>query len=149
MAVKEGDTIKLSYKGYFDDGKVFDSTEKHDGELLEFTVGAKEIIPGLDKAVRGKETEEEFSVRLTPEEAYGEYNDQAVQTIERNELPENLDPKVGMVLQVEQKHGDHSHPIPVYITEVNPETIKLDFNHPLAGKTLNFDVKIEEIVNKD
>jgi len=149
MAINKGDRIKISYKGYLDDGNVFDSTEKQNGKLLKFTVGEKKIISGIDKAVLGKELGEEFKVRLTPQEAYGEYNEEATQQIDRKELPENLDPEIGMVLQVEQKHGDHTHPIPVFITEVDPESITLDFNHPLAGKTLNFDIKIEEIVNQD
>ncbi|MBD3212004.1 MAG: peptidylprolyl isomerase [Candidatus Lokiarchaeota archaeon] len=149
MTVEKGDTIKVSYKGYFDDGEVFDSTDQHDGDLLEFTVGNREIISGFDKAVQGKDIGDEFKIRLEPEEAYGMYNDQAVQAIERSQLPADLVPEVGMVLQVEQQHGDHTHPVPVFITEVNPDTVTLDFNHPLAGKTLNFDIKIEKIVHQD
>lgn len=145
MPVKNGDTIKVQYKGYFDNGDVFDSTEQHGGDPLEFKVGEHQVIPGFENAVLGKELNEEFKVKIDPKDGYGEYNPENKQTITRGELPEDLNPEVGMMLQVQHKHEDHVHHIPVWITDVEGEKITLDFNHPLAGKTLNFDMKIENI----
>ena len=145
MAVKNGDTIKVQYKGFFDDGEVFDSTEQHGGEPLEFTVGEHHVIPGFENGVLGKELNEEFEIRIEPKEAYGEYNSEAIQMIKREEFPPDVTPEVGMMLQVQQKHGDHSHDIPVWIVKVEGDDISLDFNHPMAGKTLNFKMTVESI----
>ncbi len=142
-AVEKGNIVKVHYTGTFDDGEVFDSSEGR--EPLEFEAGAQMVVPGFDNAVIGKSLGEEFSVHLSPEEAYGPYNDEAIQIIEKSEFPADVKPEVGMMLQVQQQHGDHSHPIPVVIKKIEAEKVTLDFNHPLAGKTLEFDVKIAGI----
>ncbi|MHA1519912.1 MAG: FKBP-type peptidyl-prolyl cis-trans isomerase [Promethearchaeota archaeon] len=145
MPVKNGDKIKVQYKGFFDDGEVFDSTEQHGGEPLEFTVGAHQVIPGFENAVIGKELNVEFEIRLEPKDAYGEVNLEAFQTIKRGELPPDMEPEVGMMLQVQQQHEDHSHNISVMISKVEGDGITLDFNSPMAGKTLNFKMTVESI----
>ncbi len=145
MAVKNGDKVKVQYKGYFDDGEVFDSTEQHGGEPLEFTVGEHQVIPGFENAVLGKELNEEFEIRLEPKDAYGDVNPEAFQTIKRQELPPDLEPEAGMMLQVQQQHEDHTHTINVMITKVEGDDVTLDFNHPMAGKTLNFKMTVESI----
>jgi peptidylprolyl isomerase len=146
MAVKEGDTVKVNYTGTFDDGQVFDSTDMHDGEPLEFTVGQHQVVPGFENAVIGKEVGKEFSIRLEPKDAYGEPNPQAVGEIPADQLPEDFKPEVGMIIAVGQQHGDHTHQIPAKITEVSEKGITIDLNHPMAGKTLNFKMVVVEIV---
>ncbi|MHA1674098.1 MAG: FKBP-type peptidyl-prolyl cis-trans isomerase [Promethearchaeota archaeon] len=145
MAVKNGDKVKVQYKGFFDDGEVFDSTEQHGGEPLEFTVGEHQVIPGFENAVIGKELNIEFEIRLEPKDAYGDVNPEAFQVIKRAELPPDMEPKAGMMLQVQQQHDDHSHTIQVMITKVEGDDVTLDFNSPMAGKTLNFKMTIESI----
>ena len=145
MAVKNGDKVKVQYKGFFDDGEVFDSTEQHGGDPLEFTVGEHQVIPGFENAVIGKELNEEFEIRLEPKDAYGDVNPEAFQVIKRAELPPDMEPKAGMMLQVQQQHGDHTHNIPVMITKVEGDDVTLDFNNPMAGKTLNFKMTVESI----
>lgn len=145
MAVENGDTVKIQYTGFFDGGEVFDSTEKHGGDPLEFTVGAHQVIPGFENAVLGKELNDEFEIRLEAKDAYGEYNEEAVQTVDRSEMPDDFEPEVGMMLQVQHQHDDHTHNIPVWITKIEGSNITLDFNHPMAGKILNFKMKVEGI----
>jgi FKBP-type peptidyl-prolyl cis-trans isomerase 2 len=142
MAVKTGDTVKVEYEGFFDGGEVFDSTDAHGGEPLEFTVGAHQVVPGFENGVIGKELNEEFKIRLEPEDAYGPYDPEAMQKVPKSNFPTNFEPQVGMMLQIEQAHGDHSHNIPVVIKEISEAEITLDFNHPMAGKVLNFKMKV-------
>ncbi|MCF2139182.1 MAG: peptidylprolyl isomerase [Candidatus Lokiarchaeota archaeon] len=145
MPIENGDTVKVEYKGFFDDGEVFDSTERNGGKPLEFTVGSHQVIPGFENSVIGKEINQEFEIRLEPKEAYGEYHPEAVQVVSAKEFPPEIEPKVGMMLQVQQKHEDHEHTIPVWIKKVENEEVTLDFNHPMAGKTLNFKITVKEI----
>ena len=145
MAVKTGDIVKVEYEGFFDGGEIFDSTNAHGGEPLEFTVGAHQVVPGFENAVIGKELNEEFQIRLEPDEAYGPYDPNANQKVPRSNFPSNITPEVGMMLQIEQAHGDHSHHIPIVIKEVTDNEITLDFNHPMAGKVLNFKMKVVKI----
>ena len=146
MKVKKGDTIKVSYTGTFDNGEVFDATSMHNGELLEFTVGQGQVVPGFDNAMLDKELKKEFSVRIEPKDAYGEYDEKAMQKLKRSELPADLTPEIGMVLQLQHQHGDHVHNILATIKEITDDEITIDINHPMAGKTLNFKITVEEIV---
>ena len=146
MAVQEGNTVKVVYEGYFDDGEVFDSTERNGGASLEFTVGAHQVIPVFENSVIGKEINQEYKIRLEPKDAYGEYHPEAVQVVSAKEFPPEIVPKEGLVLQVQQKHEDHEHTMPVWITKVENEEVTLDFNHPMAGKILNFKITVKEII---
>jgi len=141
MAVKKGDKIKIEYTGTFEDGTVFDSSEKH-GNLLEFEVGAGEVIKGLDVAVIGMNMGEEKDIKISPSKAYGDYNPQLVKKIPRNKLPEGQEPKEGMVLVVTTPSGVK---LPARIAGVTDKEITIDLNHPLAGKVLNFRIKIAEV----
>lgn len=147
MSVKKGDKIKVSYTGTFENGEVFDATNLHNGELLEFQVGEQQVVKGFDNAVIGKELNEEFDVRIEPADGYGEYNDQAIQEIPKVNLPADMKPEVGMVLQLQHQHEDHVHNVLATVKKVEDDKIIIDLNHPLAGKVLNFKIKIEEIIN--
>jgi peptidylprolyl isomerase len=145
MIVKIGDTVKVEYEGFFDNGDVFDSTKAHDDEPLEFTVGDHQVVPGFENSVIGKELNQEFQIRLEPIDAYGPHDPNSVHRIPREEFPADIKPEAGMMLVIEQTHGDHSHQIPVTIQELTENEITLDFNHPMAGKTLNFKMKVIQI----
>ena len=141
MAIKEGDVIKVDYVGTLEDGTVFDSTKIEGGAPLKFQVGVGQLILGFDQAVLGKEVGEEFNITINPKEGYGNRDPMLVQTISRDQLPEGLNPEVGMMLGVGDPNGSHSM---AWITKVDDEFITLDMNHPLAGKVLNFSIKILE-----
>ncbi len=143
--VRKGDMVKIEYEGKLEDGTVFDSTAMHKGELLEFEAGAGRVIKGFDDAVMGMRKGEEKTVRIPPGEAYGPANPMLVQKLPRDQLPKEPEPKPGMTLVATMPEGDQ---IPAKITKVDKDSITLDFNHPLAGKTLIFRIKVAGISPK-
>ncbi|MBP3191320.1 FKBP-type peptidyl-prolyl cis-trans isomerase [Natronogracilivirga saccharolytica] len=138
--IKEGDTVKVHYTGKVSDGTVFDSSKER--EPLEFTVGEGKLIPGFEKAVVGMNPGDTTTVSIPTEEAYGEKRDDMVVDVERNQIPDDIDPEVGQQLQIQQKDGGA---IPVVITNVTDDTVKLDANHPLAGQELTFEIEVVEV----
>jgi peptidylprolyl isomerase len=138
---KAGDSVKVHYKGTLEDGTVFDSSQGTDP--LNFTVGAGMVIPGFDNAVVGMEVGADTTVTIPPKEAYGEYHPDHVMEVERSQVPENITPEVGMGLQL---HSNDGRTVNVVISKVGDESITLDGNHPLAGKTLTFEITLVEIV---
>jgi FKBP-type peptidyl-prolyl cis-trans isomerase 2 len=141
--VQEGDTITVEYEGRLEDGTVFDSSDKHD-EPLEFTVGEGKIIKGFDQAVVGMKVGEEKEVIVPPEQAYGQHNPELVRDLPRNVFPEDQEIQQGMVFMMSLPDGRQ---VPVRIAEVADETVKVDLNSPLAGKTLKFTIKIVSIAS--
>ena len=138
MAVEKGDTIKVDYEGRFEDGEVFDASSKH-GQPLEFEAGAGMLVSGFDNAVIGMEVGEEKEVKLAPEEAYGDSNPQAVQKVPKDKFP--AEAAVGMMIGVPLPNGQQ---IPATITEIDDKEVTIDMNHPMAGKTLIFKIKVVE-----
>ncbi len=143
MEIKKGSKVKLDYEGTLEDGTVFDSSKHGDhSHPLEFEAGAGQMIKGFDEAVMGMKVDEEKTFKLTPEQAYGSPNTQLVQKIPRDKLPKEPEPQVGMMLAFAGPDGKQ---FPAKIKEVNDTEIVIDLNHPLAGKTLNFKIKILEV----
>ena len=143
MKVKKGDKIKVEYTGTFDDGMVFDSSQHGDhSHPLEFEVGSKQVIKGFDDAVVGTELNEEKTIKLNPENAYGKRDEGKIMRIPRSKLPAEQEPKVGMILGMQTQDGRTVH---VKISKVDESEVTVDLNHPLAGKNLNFKVKIVQI----
>jgi len=136
--VQEGDTITVEYTGRLEDGTVFDSSDKHE-EPLEFTVGEGKIIQGFDKAVIGMEVGEEKEITLPPEDAYGQHNPELVRDLPRNVFPEDQELQPGMVFMMALQDGRQ---VPVRLAKVAEEQVTVDLNSPLAGKTLNFTIKV-------
>lgn len=137
--IAKGDKIKVNYTGTFDDGTVFDSSEGR--EPLEFSAGAGMVIKGFDDAVIGMKKNEEKTIKIKPSEAYGDHNPQLLKEIPRNKLPQGQEIKAGMVVGLGTPDGRQ---FPARITEVTADHVTIDLNHPLAGKTLNFKIKIVE-----
>lgn len=139
--VKSGDTVKVHYTGKLEDGSVFDSSA--DRDPLEITLGEGKLIPGFENAVVGLEVGDKTTANIESADAYGDRRDDLEVTVERNQLPEDIEPQVGMQLQLNQPDGQ---PVPVQVTKVEDENIIIDANHPLAGKDLTFDIELIEIV---
>lgn len=136
-----GDRVKVHYTGTLENGEKFDSSRDRD-EPLAFTVGAGEMISGFDKGIRGMKVGETKQLRLPPEEAYGPLNPQATMTIERKQLGAIAEKvKLGDKLVMQTNQG----PKRVRVTQVTDDTVTLDANHELAGKTLLFDVELVEL----
>lgn len=137
---KQGDTVKVNYKGTLEDGTVFDSSAER--EPLEFKLGDGQIIAGFEKAVIGMETGETKTVSLPPDEAYGDYKDEGKVTVERSALPEDVEPQVGQMYQLTMADGGM---VNVAVVGIEGDDVTLDANHPLAGKDLTFEITLEEI----
>jgi len=136
----DGDTVKVHYKGTLEDGTVFDTSRGR--EPLEFTLGGGTIIPGFEEAVKGMQVGQTKTVTIPAEEAYGPHRDELVMVIERDKLPEGLNPAIGQQLQMQQADGRTAV---VVVTDVSETTITIDANHPLAGKDLTFEIELVEI----
>jgi peptidylprolyl isomerase len=143
-SVQKGDKIKVEYVGTLDDGTIFDSSEHHEAPL-EFIVGTGQIIKGFDEAVIGMKIGDEKQIKIPPEDAYGPHLTDLVKEMPRNCFPEDQDIQVGMMFMISLQDGRQ---IPVKIYSVSEETITIDANHPLAGQTLTFKLKLLEIVLK-
>jgi len=141
MKVEKGNKIKIEYEGKFEDGTIFDSSEKH-GQPLEFVAGVGQVVPGFDNAVIGMEKGEEKEVEIEPQEGYGERREELRKEIPRDMLPRDQEPKEGMILMMQSPEG---HQFPAKISEVTGDKITVDLNHPLAGKKLIFKIKIVDI----
>jgi peptidylprolyl isomerase len=137
--IKSGDTISVNYKGTLESGEVFDSSEGN--PPLKFTVGMGQLIKGFDDAVVGMKKGEKKSVTIPPENAYGERRDDHVVDFPKANIPEDMEVAIGTVVQLSDQSG---RAFPAVVTEINDDVIKMDVNHPLAGKTLIFDIEIAE-----
>jgi len=138
--VKTGDTIQVHYTGTLEDGTVFDTSLKR--EPLEFTLGQGQLIPGFEQAVIGMKVGESKTANIPAEQAYGQYSNELISVIERDKLPEDLDPEVGQRLQAQQPDGRTKI---VTVINVSETSITVDANHPLAGKDLTFEIELIEI----
>ncbi|MGD8534342.1 MAG: peptidylprolyl isomerase [Candidatus Aminicenantes bacterium] len=139
--VNKGDTVKVHYTGRLDDGKEFDSSL--DRQPLQFEVGAGNVIKGFEDAVVGLKIGEKKTVTIPANDAYGSYDENLLIEIPKKNVPEGITPEVGMRLQLVNQQGQAAH---VVVTEILDETVRLDANHPLAGKTLVFDLEVLEIL---
>lgn len=140
MPAQSGDSVRVHYTGRLDDETVFDSSEGR--EPLAFTLGAGQVVPGFDRAVTGLEVGESRTVRMEPDEAYGQRRDDLVLTVPHDAFPEGIAPEPGQRLQLGLQGGGA---LDAQVTEVGDEAVTLDANHPLAGQALTFDVTLVEI----
>ena len=140
MKAKANDKVKVHYTGKLTTGEIFDSSEGR--APLEFTVGGGQMIKGFDEAVNGMAVNEQKTVTIPSNEAYGDKNDALIQDIPREQLPEEMQPEVGQKLVAT---NDLGHQTQVLVTAVSEETITIDANHELAGKDLVFDIELVEI----
>ncbi len=138
--IENGQKVKIHYTGTLDDGNQFDSSAGR--EPLEFEMGAGMVIPGFETGVKDMEVGEKKNIHIPSAEAYGEKRDDMVMDFERSQLPEGLEPEVGMGLQMQ---GPQGQPVPVQIVAVAEESITIDANHPLAGQNLNFELELVSV----
>lgn len=138
---KQGDTVRINYTGKLTDGTQFDSSAG--GEPLQFTLGAGQVIPGLEAHIEGMETGTKSSVTIPPEAAYGPRREEAIQSVDRANLPPTLEVRIGAQLQAKTSSGAV---MPITVVDMDEKSIKVDTNHPLAGRDLVFDVELLEVV---
>lgn len=139
MEIANNKVVKLHYTGKLTDGTTFDSSQGR--EPLEFVFGSGMIIPGLEEGIAGLKTGDKKTVEIGFEKAYGPVHDQAKQEVPKSQLPQDAPLEVGMQLAAQGPHGV----MPVTIAEIKEETVLMDFNHPLAGKDLTFEIEVIEV----
>jgi len=140
QAAKAGDTLRIHYTGRLKDGTIFDKSE---GDApLEFTTGTGDVIPGLDQGVIGMAAGETRELTIAPEEAYGQRDEAKTHTVPLEAVPDHIPTELGTQLQIQTQDGQT---VPVVVSDKTDSNVELDANHPLAGKTLIFDVKLVEI----
>jgi len=139
-AVENGNTVSVHYRGTLNDGTEFDSSHSRN-ETLTFEVGAGQMIPGFDTALVGMTTGETKNVSLTPAQAYGEVNEEAFVDVDKKSFPDDFEYVEGAMIQGMGPNG----PVVGTINEVKENEVNVNFNHPMAGQDLNFEIELVEI----
>lgn len=140
MTISQHKVVTIHYKVTdVESGEVIDTSEG--GAPMVYMHGAQNIIPGLEAALEGKAVGDEIEVTVAPADAYGEYSDERIQQVpmEAFQGVEKVEP--GMAFTAQTEHG----PVNLIVTEVEEATVTVDANHPLAGKSLKFEVTISEV----
>jgi len=137
---KCGDKVKVDIDVFLENGTKFVSSG--DDEPLEFTIGKGEVISGFENAVIGMEVGEEKTVKVPPEESFGQRHEELVVGVSRSDIPEHFTLVIGEQLQIRLKGSD---PIKATVVDMSEDTVTLDGNHPLAGYTLTYNILLVAI----
>lgn len=140
MKIAADTAVSIDYTLKNDAGEVIDTSQG--GEPLTYLHGHGNIVPGLERALEGHAEGDSVSVSVEPEDGYGERQENMTMRVPRSELPDGADAEVGAVLAARGPNGEQ---IPLWVTEVGESDILVDANHPLAGKTLHFDIKVSSV----
>lgn len=140
MQIANDSVVSIDYRLHLGDGKTIDESDP--GEPLVYLHGYEQIVPGLEKALEGKKVGESLKVTVTPEDGYGEYDPDGVEEVPREDFPPDMELEAGGIVSATDEDGDE---VDFLVKEVRPKTVVVDFNHPLAGKTLHFDVTVREV----
>lgn len=139
--VNTGDTVRIHYSGKLKDGTLFDTSEGRDP--VELKVGDNQFIPVIETSVVGMSVGDQATVEIAAEDAFGPHRPEAVQTLERTQIPEGVDLAVGAQVQATTPEGQQ---LVLKIVELDDTSVTLDGNHPLAGEDLVFEIELVEIV---
>ncbi len=139
MNIAKDHVVEIEYTLTDDEGKVLDTSDGRDP--LTYLHGGQNIIPGLEKELEGKVVGDALKVKVDPAEAYGEFNKSLINEVPKEELAQIPELKVGIQLQAQSPQG-----VQIFtVTAIGETCVTLDGNHPLAGMTLNFDVKVKTV----
>lgn len=139
--IQDGKFVQVHYVGSLDDGTVFDDSRER--EPLEFQIGNRSVIPGFEQAVKGMALNEEKKVSLTPENAYGQRQDNLIREFPTTMLGQDK-VEVGQQVWFDSPHG----PVPGKVLAMGSENFTVDFNHPLAGQNLNFELTLVGVTDQ-
>lgn len=140
MRIEKGRVVDLDYSLHLGDGDVVDRSEP--GEPLTYLHGEGEIVPGLESALEGMEQGQKKQVVVTPADGYGDRDPKRIQRVPREAFPPGFVPEVGMELSAQGPDGEE---VPFVVDKVEPSAVTIDLNHPLAGKTLHFDITVRGV----
>jgi FKBP-type peptidyl-prolyl cis-trans isomerase 2 len=138
--LKEGDYVTISYDGMLESGEIFESATTDNP--FEFVVGEKSVFPSFETGLIGMAPGETRTIRVGPEEAYGQRREELIQTLDRGVFGEKIEPQPGMILGVTVEKDGRNHQVPVMILTVNGDQVSVDYNHPLAGQELLYRITI-------
>jgi peptidylprolyl isomerase len=141
IRAKFGDKVKVHYTGKLEGGTVLDTSQER--EPVEFALGDANFIPGVVKGIVGMAIGDIKTFVVPPEDAFGMRRKELMKAVKKSDLPENIPHVIGQELTIKLPGGD---PIQAVIVSTDEDFVTLDANHPLAGRTLVFDVKLVEIV---
>jgi FKBP-type peptidyl-prolyl cis-trans isomerase 2 len=136
QTVKNGDTITVHYTGKFEDGTIFDSSLNEGREALKATLGQGQLIPGFENGLIDMKVGDKKTIEVEPADGYGDINPAAVVDVPKSQFPADIE--AGQMLQGQSPQGMFI----VKVLEVNEDTVKVDHNHPMAGKKLIFDLEL-------
>lgn len=139
MVIENGHVVSIDYTLKDETGKIVDSSEG--SGPLSFIQGAGAVIPGMEKAVMGKDEGESFSVTIPAEEGYGDHNGELIFTLKKDKIDGIESFEEGMQVQAQTQEGTQI----LTVTEIYDESVQFDGNHPLAGKDLHFDITIDSV----
>jgi peptidylprolyl isomerase len=137
QTVDNGLFVSINYTGTLDNGDVFDTSQGR--QPLEIEIGSGGIIPGFESALMGMSLNETKTFTLAPEEAYGHRDDDRMHEFPRAEIPAGMTPEVGQTLMLHSPQGQR---IPARVDSIDDQKVVFDLNHPLAGKSLTFEIEV-------
>ncbi|MDO6472147.1 peptidylprolyl isomerase [Maribacter sp. 1_MG-2023] len=138
--VKADSQVKVHYTGKLSNGQTFDSSEGR--EPLDVKLGQGSLIPGFEKGLLDMEVNDKKTIVIAKEDAYGEKQKELFQTVQKSDLPQDMEPKVDMALMATNADGSERQ---LRVAEVNENDIVVDANHPLAGEDLTFELELVEV----
>ena len=140
--IKSGDKVKVHYIGTLKDGSKFDNSRDR-GEGLEFVIDDGNLLKGFNDAVKDLDIGATTKVDIKAKEAYGEYINEAVISVQKSEFPESLKYELNGFIQGQDQQG---RPVQGQVVKINEESVDLDMNHHLAGEDLSFEIELLEVV---
>lgn len=138
---KLGDTVKIHFVGWLDDGSEIESSA--DRGPVTVVLGEQKVPAGIEEGIVGMATGEKRRLNLAPDQAFGPHRPELVHSIERAEVPDHIDLEIGMRLEASGPDGE---PIPVTVIDLDDGSVTLDANHPFAGRGLIFEIELVEVV---
>ena len=141
MQAKNGDKVLVHYTLKDSEDQIIESSKEQ--PPIEFTIGEGKVIPGFEKGITGMKVGDAKTIKVSPEDGYGERDEKKVFDYPRKNAPENFDPRVGQTIKLHRPNGA---PVPVVVLAADNTTFKMDANHPLAGKELTFELELVEIL---
>ncbi|MEN8188292.1 MAG: peptidylprolyl isomerase [Thermodesulfobacteriota bacterium] len=141
--VKENDQITISYTGKLDNGTVF--TTVTDKQPQTIVVGNHDVPPTVEKALIGLAPGQSVKVRVEPDEGYGPRRKDLLHTLSQKTFSAKIEPKVGMILSLNIDKDGEDHQVPATVVEVKGDLITVDYNHPLAGHNLTYELTVLSI----
>ncbi len=147
MKVQTGDFVQLSYTSRLEDGTIIDSSDETH-KYIEFTVGSHEASEVFENSVLGRAKDEDYSIRLNPQDAFGDYSEEKVVKLPRDQIPKDYEPKLDSQIVLEHSDGTNAEEVVGIVKIITPTHIIIDLNPPLSGKIVTITLKVLNIQRK-